>query len=132
MSDRKPIIPAGHEVAYKRFHFPAAFRVGDTIHVSGIIGVGADGKVPDAPADEFTNAFEQLARTLDAAGGRVGDVVEITSFHVDMDVLAEFMAAKDAAIGEPYPAWTAVGTTALVVPGARAEVKVTAVVPADR
>jgi enamine deaminase RidA (YjgF/YER057c/UK114 family) len=31
-------------------------------------------------------------------------------------------------LGEPFPAWTAIGCTALAIPGARAEVKATAVI----
>ena len=35
---------------------------------------------------------------------------------------------EDAVIADPYPAWTAIGCTGLAIPGARVEVKVTAVV----
>jgi enamine deaminase RidA (YjgF/YER057c/UK114 family) len=123
------VIPPGQERVYKAWHFAPAVRTGDTVYVSGVIGLGPDGKVPEDPADEFTNAFAQLAATLEAAGATLADVVELTSFHVDMaDTLGPFVAAKDAVITEPYPAWTAIGCTALAVPGGRAEVKATAVV----
>jgi len=69
------------------------------------------------------------AATLAEAGATMADIVDMTSFHTDMpDTLGEFMAARDAAIGDPYPAWTAIGCTALAIPGARVEVKVTAVI----
>ena len=130
--ERGPIIPPGKEKLYERFHFAPAYRVGDTIHVSGIIGTGDDGRVPEAPADEFAAAFAELADTLAAAGASVHDIVEMTSYHIDMgETLPAFIEAKDAAISEPYPAWTAIGTTGLAFPGGRAEVKVTAVVRAD-
>ncbi len=128
MSTRQPIIGKGEEAAYERFHFAPAFRIDDTIYVSGIIGRGVDGRIPDTAAEEFTAAFAQLAATLEAAGSSVADIVELTSFHVDMAEIADFIAAKDAVIAEPYPAWTAVGTTALVERRARAEVKATAVI----
>lgn len=122
------VIPPGQERVYASWHFAPAVRVGDTIHVSGIIGMGPDGKVPEDPAEEFANAFAQLATTLEAAGATLADVVELTTFHVDMaDTLGAFVAAKDAAITEPWPAWTAIGCTGLAVPGGRAEVKATAV-----
>lgn len=128
MSERGPIIPAGQEKTYERFHFAPAYRVGDTVHVSGVIGTGDDGRVPADAAEEFAAAFSNLSKTLAAAGLTMDDVVEMTSFHVDMDdTLAAFMVAKDAAVSEPYPAWTAIGCTGLAMPGARAEVKVTAV-----
>ncbi len=128
MSNRTPIIPDGHEAHYDRFHFAPAFRVGDTIHVSGIIGTGADGRVPAEPSDEFAAVFTQMQATLEAAGASLDDVVELTSFHVDLTQIGAFMKAKDAAIGEPYPAWTAIGCTGLVDPKATVEVKATAVV----
>jgi enamine deaminase RidA (YjgF/YER057c/UK114 family) len=133
MSDQEStfdvIIPPGQEAVYASWHFAPAVRTGNTIYVSGVIGMGPDGTVPEDPAEEFTNAFAQLATTLEAAGATLDDVVELTTFHVDMPAtLRAFGAAKDAAIGEPYPAWTAIGCTALAVPGGRAEVKATAVV----
>jgi enamine deaminase RidA (YjgF/YER057c/UK114 family) len=129
MSERGPVIPEGREAMYDRFHFAPAYRVGDTIYVSGVIGFGQDGRVPDTAAAEFKNAFDQLAATLVACGSSVNDIVEMTSFHVDMsETLRDFIAAKDAVIAEPYPAWTAIGCTELFMRGARAEVKATAVI----
>ena len=129
MADHEVIIPPGQERVYQSFHFAPAVRTGNTVHVSGVIGLGADGKVPEDPGEEFANAFAQLASTLEVAGATVADVVELTSFHVDIaDTLGPFMKAKDAVFGEPYPAWTAIGCTALAIPGGRAEVKATAVV----
>ena len=80
--------------------------------------------------DEFANAFENLAGVLDAAGFSLADVVDMTSFHVNMsETLGAFMAARDAAMSEPWPAWTAIGCTELAIPTGRAEVKVTAIRP---
>ena len=90
--------------------------------VSGGIGRG------DTPEEHFASAFESLAEVLAAAGSSLGDVVEMTSFHVDMAAtLGPFMAARDAVMSEPWPAWTAIGCTELAIPGGLAEIKVTAV-----
>jgi enamine deaminase RidA (YjgF/YER057c/UK114 family) len=62
------IIPPGHERVYQSWHFAPAGRTGDTIYVSGVIGPGPDGSVPEDPGEEFSNAFAQLADTLAAAG----------------------------------------------------------------
>ena len=128
MAEFEVIIPAGSEASYERFHFAPATKIGNTIYCSGVIG--ADGsKVPDDAGEEFTKAFESLAEVLAAAGATMADVVEMTSFHVDMNThLRAFMAAKDAAVAEPYPAWTAIGCTELAMPGARVEIKAVAVV----
>ena len=128
---RQPIILPGAEEMYDRFHFAPAFRVGSTIYVSGVIGQGPDGHAPESVEEEFAAVFAQLGATLEAAGSSLGDIVELTSFHVDMKNVREFMKAKDQAIDKPYPAWTAIGCTGLVDPGARVEVKVTAVLSSD-
>ncbi len=119
---RGPVIPAGSEQTYERFHFAPAYRVGDTLYVSGVIGSG------EALEDEMSSAFENLSNVLEAAGYTMADVVDMTSFHVNMsETLGAFMAARDAVMSEPWPAWTAIGCTELAIPGGRAEVKVTAV-----
>ncbi len=129
MANHEPIIPAGSEGSYNRFHFAPAVKTGNTIYVSGVIGTGDDGKAPEDAADEFSNAFGSLATTLEAAGASLADVVELTTFHTDMpETLGAFMKAKDEVMSEPYPAWTAIGCTALAIPGARVEVKATAVI----
>lgn len=130
MTDRYPIIPPGQSMSYERFHFAPAFRVGNTIYVSGVIGRSADGSVPEDPATEFAAAFAQLGATLAQAGSSLADVVDLTTFHTDMpQTLGAFMRAKDAAVAAPYPAWTAIGCSALASPGARLEIKAVAVVP---
>lgn len=131
MTTREPIIPSGHEAAYERFQFAPAFRVGDTIHVSGVIGRDADGNVPEDPATEYGAVFDGLAQVLAAAGSGLADIVEMTSFHTDFpDTMGAFMKAKSAARNAPFPAWTAIGCTALAQPGALVEVKATAVLQA--
>ena len=41
--------------------------------------------------------------------------------------LEAFMAARDAAMSEPWPAWSAIGCSQLAIPGGRAEVEVIAI-----
>ena len=118
---RGPIIPEGSEATYERFHFAPAYRVANTVYVSGVIGRG------DSAAEQFADAFVQLDAVLKAAGLSVDDIVDMTSFHTDMSQLGDFMAARDAVLSEPWPAWTAIGCTELAVPGGLAEVKVTAI-----
>lgn len=129
MADHEVIIPAGQEGTYKRFQFAPAVKTGNTVYVSGIIGTADDGSVLDDLGEEFAAAFSQLEQTLGEAGASMADVVELTSFHVDIsDTLGAFMKAKAAHMSEPYPAWTAIGCVGLAIPGTRAEVKATAVI----
>ncbi|MEO5723950.1 MAG: Rid family hydrolase [Ilumatobacteraceae bacterium] len=125
---REPIIPPGGEARYERFQFAPAYRVGDTIYVSGVIGVDADGHVPKSVDEEYAAAFTELAAVLEFAGSSLADIVELTSFHTDLaGTLGAFMAAKAAVMTAPYPAWTAIGCTSLAIPAATVEVRATAV-----
>lgn len=125
---REPIIPPGAEARYERYQFAPAYRVGDTIHVSGVIGVDAGGNVPASADEEYAAAFTELAAILEFAGSSLADIVELTSFHTDLaGTIGSFMAAKAAVMTAPHPAWTAIGCTSLAIPGGTAEVKATAV-----
>jgi enamine deaminase RidA (YjgF/YER057c/UK114 family) len=124
---RGPIVPPGAERSYSRFQFAPAFRAGDAIYVSGVIGRDADGAVPQVATDEFDAAFHQLGEVLAAAGAGFADIVDLTTFHVDLTTLGDFMAVKARYIAEPFPAWTAIGVSGLAALGARAEVKAVAV-----
>lgn len=124
------IVPEGTEAMYDAWHFSQAVRAGNLVLCAGQLGVGPDGRVPSDPAEEFALAWQAVGRVLAAAGLGYTDIVEYTSYHVDLPVTIEaFMAARDAVLEEPWPAWTAIGITGLAVPGARVEIKVTARIP---
>lgn len=124
----EPVIPVGTEAVTDRFHFSAAARVGDLLLCSGQIGTADDGKVPDDPAEDFRNAWRKVGQVLDAAGLGYADIAEFTTFHVGLrEHLGTFLTVRDEFLTAPWPAWTAIGVSELAVPGARVEIKVTAV-----
>ncbi len=82
------------------------------------------------PEAQFEAAFEIVQAVLVEAGAGLEDVVDMTTYHVDISQhMATFMAVKDRYLFEPYPAWTAVGVSELVIPGGLMEISVTAVAP---
>lgn len=128
MTERQYVIPAAQQATYDNFHFaPAVVDEKGTVWCSGVIGSGADGRCVDDPSEQFRQAFANVTDILSEAGCGWGDVVDITSFHIDLPQhLAAFIAAKDEVVAGPYPAWTAIGTTALALRGALVEIKVVA------
>jgi enamine deaminase RidA (YjgF/YER057c/UK114 family) len=127
VGEKQAIIPKGSEALYERLHFAPAIRSGEWVYCSGDLGSDASGSVPDDPEQQFTNVFENLTRTLEAAGVSLADVVEMTSYHVGLqEHMQSFMKVKDRYVSETYPAWTAIGVTELAVPGALVEVRVVA------
>jgi len=127
MDKKDVVIPQGMENYYEQYHFAPAVKDGDRLYCSGVIGVGADGKVPADPETQFTQAFEMLKSVLTTAGASLTDVVEMTTFHAGLRThLPTFMKVKDRYLQEPYPAWTAIGITELAFPGGLVEIKVIA------
>ena len=121
------VIPDSMQKSYDRFHFAPGVKVGDLLLCSGQIGTGADGRCPEDPTEQFRLAFQHVQAILEEAGGSLADIVEMTTYHVDMgEHLGAFMKVKDEFIAEPYGAWTAIGCTELAMPGGLVEIKVQA------
>jgi enamine deaminase RidA (YjgF/YER057c/UK114 family) len=115
------------QATYDAWHFAEATRVGNVIWVSGQRGVNADNTISDDPAEQARVTLRNLIGTVELAGGAAEDIVSITSYHVDMADFAGFRAVMAEFIPAPYPAWTAVGVTALADPRMRVEVAAVAV-----
>ncbi|MEX2481655.1 MAG: RidA family protein [Gammaproteobacteria bacterium] len=124
----KRIVPPSMQGFYDDYHFAPAVIDGEHLRCSGVIGIDlATGKVPEDPATQFTRAFDNLAEVLAAGGASFADITEMTTFHVNLQQhLGVFMQVKDRYVAEPYPAWTAIGTPELALPGGLVEIRVTA------
>lgn len=115
------IVPDSARKTYESWHFAPAVRHGDLIFFSGVIGQG------DSEEEEFRSAWQSLGEILAAAGVGYEDIIDSTLYVVDLQKNAGTMAkVKDEFIKEPYPASTWIGVSELVIPGTRAEIKVTA------
>ena len=63
-------------------------------------------------------AFETLRDALVAAGACLTDVVELVTYHINLQGdMASFFAVKDEFFPNDFPAWTAVGVTRARAPG---------------
>ena len=94
---------------------------GDTVYVSGVIAftLPADKGMEDA----YARAFDRLTKILERAGVTWADVVEVRSFHTNPTAQIDAMAAvKRRYRAAPDPAWTAVGTSALLSPNGITEI----------
>lgn len=123
----KSVVTESGKAAYDRFHFSQATESNGFLFCSGVIGTGADRKLPGDVKEEFRNAWQSIGKLLAEAGLGFGDILEYTSYHVGLqENIADFMAVRDEFLSEPWPAWTAIGITELAVPGAHVEIRVTA------
>lgn len=128
------VIPAGMDRAYDDYHYAPAVRVGDTVIVSGI-PAGGEGSYEE----QTRRMFERARKTLEAAGAKLSDVVEINTFHAQAKDSTSFNAEFERFLKvhkeyfpDGYPAWTAVGNTTLLAPGAVVEMRLVAVIGAGR
>lgn len=123
----RAIVPPGTEGLVQRFGFSAAAEGRGLVFVSGQLGNRADGTVASDPAEQFEDAFSNVASVLAAAGTGWDRVVEITSFHVGLNAhLGTFTTVKARHVAEPFPAWTAIGVSELAIPDALVEIRVVA------
>ena len=135
-ADREAIVPRGMEWAPNIVHFSPGLRSGDLLFVSGV-GVGLRSGETEADKERaLDRAFQEIGRTLAAAGASWDDVVQITSYHTDFTAGAApaaqqelFRRVKDRYVHAPYPAWTAVGVTRLWTEALFAEISVIARIP---
>lgn len=107
-----------------RWHFSHVVRSRGLLFLSGVTGTRADGVVADDPSEQFDQLFVHLRQYLAAARATLGDVAEITTYHVDLrQHLDAFMAVKNRHLHQPYPAWSAIGVSQLITPGALVELR---------
>jgi enamine deaminase RidA (YjgF/YER057c/UK114 family) len=99
-----------------------AVRVGDLVFLAGVVSGDPD------PATQFRNTFRRIGEILEDAGSSLEQVIDITTYHIDMHAhIDTFIEVKDEFLSE-LPSWTAVGVTELYSPGVLIEVKVIAAV----
>lgn len=123
-----PVIPEGWQGIYDRMGFAPALIVGDTMYVSGMIaGLRGEGTYEERYANGLRHLFGNLEKILAPAGATLDDIVELTSFHTDLQRQLKTILAvrKEMMKNVPHPAWTAVGTTALASPDGQTEIKFT-------
>jgi enamine deaminase RidA (YjgF/YER057c/UK114 family) len=111
----------------EKWGFSDAVIAGDTIYLSGIVA----GRGPDEQGYEpaYERVYRQIGAILKRAGASWDDVVDMSSFHTDVEGQIEAMAAVHKRhVKAPYPAWTAIGVTK-VLGGGITEIKVAAKLP---
>lgn len=128
MAGKKELInPPGTEKIYKSMKFSQAVKSGNTIYVSGQVGVDENFKPGSGIEEQARLAFLNLQKVLAAAGATLEDIVELVTYHTSMKDILGFSKVKAKFIAKDYPAWTAVGVTELVLPDILVEIRATAV-----
>ena len=109
-------------------HYCHSVRAGELIWVSGIVGMTADGFIPESTAEQFDIALDAMDDCLRAAGGRSDTVTKVQVFLTDITERALINPAREVYFGEHRPASTLVEVSALVDPRMKVEIECMGVV----
>ena len=69
--------------------YSQAVRLGDLIYVSGQLGVGPDGNIPDAFPAQVRQTLENIKAVLQAAGSSLALVAKVNLYITDFSRLRE-------------------------------------------
>lgn len=133
MTSEALLIPPGNEMfdgyraAFEKYGFSPAVKSKGFLFISGQVGTRPDGTAPDTIADQTTWAFKRVEELLRIAGLDFSDLVDVTSYHVDIEnTLPAFLEVKKNFIKSPYPAWSIIGISGLSRPELKIEIQATA------
>ncbi|MFK3796015.1 RidA family protein [Pseudomonas sp. NPDC088444] len=128
MSDREIIVPDAMKFLSERAGYAPAVKVGKTLYCAGQVGRTPDLSVIEDPEQQFNAAWDNLRLVLEAGGCTFEDVVDMTTYHVDMHHhMPIFRRVKDAIFPRITCAWTCIGVAELARPGILVEIKCVAV-----
>lgn len=115
----------GDKRAYDEHRYSTVRRVDNMLYLSGVVFGRAESEGKDVAAfkRQVRRGFESIKTRLQAAGADFSNVVMVNSFHVwegpnfngtRREQFDAFYEVAGEYFKAPYPAWTAVGTTALL------------------
>ena len=105
-----------------------AIVTGDTIYLSGIVVGVREGETDLKPG--YDRVYRRISAILKRAGASWDDVVDMTSFHTDVEgQIEQMVTVHKTYVTAPFPAWTAIGV-AKILGGGITEIKITARRPA--
>lgn len=125
---RTAITPASIKAPFGRYnHGILVASSPPVLHLSGQLGIAADGSVPKEVTAQAELAFANIEAILAAAGLARRHVVKLTTYLLEPAHRAPYMQVRDAWVTEPAPASTLVFITALAQPEFLVEIDAVAV-----
>ncbi|MGH3643759.1 MAG: Rid family hydrolase [Mycobacterium sp.] len=128
--------PGYGEITRAHYSYSQALRIGDRVEISGQGGWDDDQTFSvDSLEAEIEKAFDNVEKTLVAAGATWHDVVNVHTYHVPSrddaigdDHMAAVVGQFRKRAGEHLPLWTALGVKALGLPEMHIEIEVVAII----
>lgn len=94
--------------------YSQAVRVGDTVYLSGQIGLDPSTmQMAESTEGQIHRVFQNLRAVAAAAGGSLDDMVKLNVFLTDLSHFAKVNEIMATYFRQPYPARAAVGVAEL-------------------
>lgn len=118
---------------YEAYGYSPAVRAGGLLFIAGEVGFAPDGSIPTSVAEQTELALKRTAEILRLEGLSMADLVEVVSYHVDLEAnIGDFMPVKARHTERPFPAWSIIGVEALALPELKIEIRTVAAYPEGR
>ncbi|MCA1336892.1 Rid family hydrolase [Pseudooceanicola marinus] len=109
--------------------FSKAVIDGRHIHVSGTLGQGADGTLPESVAEQLENAIASVSATLEQAGSNLTQAKQLRVYITDGAYLKDVAVVLGRVFADIRPTNTML-ICQIPTPGAKVEIEVSASRPA--
>lgn len=115
---------------HKALRYAHAVKVGDTVYIAGQAAFNLDFKLiglGDVVAQSH-QVFQNLKAILESVGGRLDDIVALTTFLRNMDDLAKYREVREKYLGIGTVPATTIEVTKLALPEMLVECEAIAVI----
>ena len=107
-------------------HYCHVVRAGDHVWLSGMVGMTADGDVPEDTVEQFRLAMNTIDNCLRQAGGRADQIVKVQVFMTDISERGAINPIRQAYFGAHRPASTLLEISGFVDPRLKVEIEAVA------
>jgi 2-iminobutanoate/2-iminopropanoate deaminase len=94
--------------------YSGAVQVGNTLYLSGEIGVDANNQIPDKPEAEARLLLDSIQKTLKDAGFTMDDLVTVTVYCSDVKHYVSFNKVYRTYFKKEFPARAFIGAGTLL------------------
>ena len=108
--------------------FSQGVQVGNILTLAGQLGNDKDGVIPTSIKEQMENCYDNIQNVLKEFGASLDNVIDETWFVIDVEEcmanVSEIFLARERIYGcKPEVSQTLVGTSALVAPDYKIEIK---------
>ena len=107
-------------------HYCHVVKAGGFVWLSGMVGMKADGTIPEGTVEQFEIALKTIDTCLREAGGKPSQIVKVQIFMTDISERSSINPIRIEYFGDHKPASTLVEVSALVDPRMRVEIEAVA------